>query len=263
MPWSVLLLVGWIILTLPDRAHAWGLATHVELAEMALRELASLSAGVAGLIVAHRRSFLRGNLFADIILGKKFSRRRRLAHHWGAGKRLLANAEDDAGKAFAYGFLSHLAADTVAHNDFVPDLLQLTGTPMTLGHIYWEVRADLAIAPHRRTDVRHLLKHADEATEALLCQSIFPEMRWYALNRSVFMSLNHLVGARKLRTALTFCHDRVHWPLTDLQLSAYQLEATSRMLEIIATNGRGKLLDIDPNGTGTLKALKASRRTAS
>jgi len=43
-------------------------------------------------------------------------------------------------RAFAFGYLAHLAADTVAHNYFVPRQLAVTSSTSSLGHSYWESR---------------------------------------------------------------------------------------------------------------------------
>ena len=82
-----------------------------------------------------------------MIIGKKLSSRRKKCHDWTAGWRLLENSHDDRTKAFAHGFLCHLAADTVAHNYFIPEQIVRTGSTITLGHLYWELMADQLTHP--------------------------------------------------------------------------------------------------------------------
>ena len=49
-------------------------------------------------------------------------------------------ARDDPLRAFGLGYLAHLAADSVAHNYFVPKQLAVTSSTSALGHSYWESR---------------------------------------------------------------------------------------------------------------------------
>ena len=58
------------------------------------------------------------------------------------GRKLLLQAADPREQAFACGYLSHLAADIIAHNIYVPNQLYLTSSTIRWGHIYWELRAD-------------------------------------------------------------------------------------------------------------------------
>ena len=70
--------------------------------------------------------YMVATLLADVIIGKKWSRRRKKCHDWAAGWRLLENSHDDRTTAFAHGFITHLAADTVAHNHFIPEQIVRT-----------------------------------------------------------------------------------------------------------------------------------------
>ena len=68
-------------------------------------------------------------------------------HNWEGGFKLLTGADDDRAAAYAYGFLSHLAADVVAHNFFIPNLINAYPTGRRLGHLYWEIKADHLVGP--------------------------------------------------------------------------------------------------------------------
>ena len=95
---------------------------------------------------------------------------------------ILDGAQDDRLRAFGLGYLAHLAADSVAHNYFVPKQLAVTSSTSTLGHSYWESRFETHLGtecarqraradPHRSLAVRraarpraqsHDLQHADQ-----------------------------------------------------------------------------------------------------
>ena len=78
--------------------------------------------------------FLYGSVAADISFAKKYAPEGRHCHDWKVGEEILAAAESDAMRAVAYGYLAHLAADTVAHNLFVPRRLLLTSATQGIGH---------------------------------------------------------------------------------------------------------------------------------
>ena len=68
-------------------------------------------------------------------------------HNWRVGFNVLHEAREGAQKAFAWGFLAHLAADTVAHNYYVPWKLVSSFNKLRTGHAYWELRYDQRLDP--------------------------------------------------------------------------------------------------------------------
>jgi hypothetical protein len=133
----ILLLVTGIIL-IPDLALAWGPMTHMYLGSEVLACAPLIPAGIYSLIRQYRQDFLYGNLMADSILGKKYLPEDKSSHSWDVGLRLLDHAETPPEKAFAYGYLCHLAADTVAHG-------VLTEDKKNVGHAWLEMKADSMI----------------------------------------------------------------------------------------------------------------------
>jgi hypothetical protein len=94
-----------------------------------------IPAGIFSLIRQYRQDFLYGNLMADSIIGKKYLPEDKSSHSWEVGLRLLESAQTSPEKAFSYGYLSHLAADTVAHGDLIEDR-------KNMGHAWLELKAD-------------------------------------------------------------------------------------------------------------------------
>ena len=113
---AVLVLVG----LGPSRAFAWGPATHVKLASDLLANAGMLPSALALLLTTRRKDYLFGNIAADVVVAKRLSKIKQICHHWATGFAILEDAKTDQGKAFALGYLSHLAADTVAHGKFLP-----------------------------------------------------------------------------------------------------------------------------------------------
>src|SRR3954470_79397 len=121
----------------PAAAHAWTPGTHIFLGEAVMRSLALLPAGIAELLAAYPYDFLYGSIAADTSIAKKYAAAGRHCHSWNVGFEIYDDAAAPRMRAFGLGYLAHLAADTVAHNYFVPHQLAITSTTTALGHSYW------------------------------------------------------------------------------------------------------------------------------
>jgi hypothetical protein len=161
--------VGFLFhLLLPDSAWAWGPGVHAVAALTTLRDAANLLPSIAGVITAFPREYLYGSFAADFFIGKSVSSREVHAHHWEGGFRFLSEAGNESESAFAYGFLSHLAADVIAHNYYVPNLLTSCLATPGKGHLYWEVKADRAVGPGYTRLAREILSMEHSACDELL-----------------------------------------------------------------------------------------------
>src|SRR3989454_6635163 len=100
----------------PAAAHAWTPGTHVYLGEAVLANLHQLSGAVVDLLRAFPYDFLYGNIAADTSMAKKYAPVGRHCHAWHVGQEIFDLAHTDPLRAFGLGYLSHLAADAVAHN---------------------------------------------------------------------------------------------------------------------------------------------------
>ena len=124
MTFRVFLALGVVALVavcFPESAHAWTPGTHVYLGESLLANLHLLPAATAELLRAFPFDFLYGNIAADSSIAKKYAPVGRHCHYWHVGQEIHDEARTDSLRAFGLGYLCHLAADTVAHNYFVPD----------------------------------------------------------------------------------------------------------------------------------------------
>lgn len=132
----ILLLIGFILA--PSVALAWGPMTHMYLGNEIFAYGPLIPAGIFGLIKKYRQDFLYGNLMADSIIGKKYLPDDKSSHSWDVALRLLNLAKREPEKAFVYGYLSHLAADTVAHEVLTEDM-------QNIEHTWAEMKADSMI----------------------------------------------------------------------------------------------------------------------
>lgn len=105
----------------PD-ALAWGLQTHVFLAQWALAAVPLADPQIRAAALRLPRLVLAGACLPDLALaGRALGLAAfRRAHQWSTLKRLAAACWDEE-RAIAVGYASHLLADVVAHNRFVPE----------------------------------------------------------------------------------------------------------------------------------------------
>ncbi len=112
---TLLFAIVFFLFIFPSEALAWGPLTHMYLGTEVLGLAMTLPPGIYKLLRRHSEDFLYGNLMADSILWKRYLPETENTHSWQTGFRLLEEAKTTSQKAFVYGFLSHLAADTVVH----------------------------------------------------------------------------------------------------------------------------------------------------
>lgn len=243
-----------------DSALAWGPATHVRLAWGVLHHLDALPASVAAILTKFATDFIYGNIAADVVFAKRLSKVKQFCHHWTSGFALLDAAEDDAGRAFAYGYLAHLAADTVAHNKYVPRQVTISGTTRSFGHFYWELRADAGVEAIYWRRLRQTICEPFPEHDALMSCELDRGFLPFAVNRRIFNRVNRLHSERWwYRTVRMW--DRVsRWELNPRLLSQYRREAVDAALQVLTEGWDSPLMDVDPNGHLALHYTKDSRR---
>ncbi|HVH12629.1 MAG TPA: zinc dependent phospholipase C family protein, partial [Longimicrobium sp.] len=178
------------VVLLPEPAWAWGPATHIYLGSALLDSLHLVPEAVRTVIAAYPFDFLYGNLAADISLAKKYVPEGRHCHHWHIGEEIHDSAPDDRLRAMSLGYLSHLAADTIAHNYFIPRQLVLTSSTAGLGHSYWEARMDTHLDEYYRRLARHVVtEHDHSAADALFDRVLSATLFSFRTNRRIFRGM--------------------------------------------------------------------------
>lgn len=261
LSWRTVIFAAALVLLLDAKElFAWGPATHVQLANDVLRNLGLLPAAVAALLGRHAVDYIYGCVAADVVFAKRLSRIKQSCHHWSTGFGLLKRADSDRGRAFAYGYLSHLAADTVAHGKFVPRQIMLTRSTVSFGHVYWEMRAD-QLAPESAPDqLRAFSAYNFDVHHRELSGMLLETFLPYQMNREVFARINALVGREGWRRGMEIVNRCSRWALHPDILQAYHGECVDRTLSLLAEEHRSPVLAEDPNGSAALACSRINRR---
>lgn len=256
----VLILSSLLVFGLAGDAWAWGPATHVKLASDLLNNLWLLPAGLATLLSRHRRYFIYGNVATDTVLAKKMSRVKQVCHQWSTGFSLLDAAETEAGKAFAYGYLAHLAADTVAHNKFLPRQMAVSRSTVTFGHVYWEIRADSLMERPCWQELRRALRGKYVEPERLLKGHLRETLLPFRTNRVIFKRMNLLTSLRAWQRSVEFWSRLSRFQLDAAIVKSFHDESLARIVDVLAHGRESSVLHEDPNGNSALAYAKAQRK---
>ena len=257
---ATFLAVGWLLL-LPENLLAWGPGTHVALGEMVLDALYLLPPAVRLVLERFPIHFLYGSVSADISFAKKYAPEGRHCHDWRVGEEILASADSDPMRATAYGYLAHLAADTVAHNLFLPRQLLLTSTTQALGHTYWEHRMDVHVGEEYLGKARRLVmdydhSEADELFDAVLSRTVFS----FHTNRRIFRGMIRFQSNERWKLVFDKALRRSRFDLPEPAVLVYFALAFDHVLGYLASSFRSRAAALDPTGEINLRLAKKVRR---
>jgi hypothetical protein len=248
------------LLLLPDSSYAWGPGFHLQLGTTVLGNLQVLPAVVANLLGNFPNDFLYGCISADITLGKKYTGYLLHCHRWHIGKNLLDKSETDAQRACAYGYISHLAADTVAHCYYVPLSIMRSYQSVVMKHAYWEVRFD-SFTPQEIWDRgrRVALEHFQE-NDTLLRQQISNTIFSFGTNKKIFNSILLVSRLEKWQQLITAMHDVSRFQLDEEEIAEFTDLSERAVFETLADMDSSAWLAADPTGEQALHAAETVRK---
>jgi hypothetical protein len=258
-------LVSFILLYfLPEQAFAFGPLVHLKLAEEILRERHFFPDFVRIALSASPLAYLYGSFLADLILGKSFFvSDREHSHSWEVGFQLLEKAESLEQKSFALGYLSHLAADTVAHNYFVPVLLLLRRKRFSRGHLSWELLYDRTVLPIFCQRLHLLLHHPARWIHLKFLQRHLKATLFsHPVNSFLFSSQIRLQN-RYQRIRLVREIGRHEFPIPPLFSSRSERLARSAIYGLLRDPFHSPLLSLDPRGRESILRVKRISRNLS
>jgi hypothetical protein len=269
------------LLLSPNDALAWGPGVHLAIGAHLLERLAllapALPPGLAALLQSQSDAFLYGSLSADIFIGKGSKPKPQHSHNWSTGRAIFSSALpaigapdlDDPvaeGLAYAYGYLAHLAADTVAHNFYVPTMLGLTSGGGRLSHALVELRADWEVKWSRRQAAKLFRQSNPETDRRLLAATKRGPLPFF-LKKQIYqrgfllgkrrtmerplIRLRRLFRVRDIVFPGPFHHEAFCQEMLDLSLAV--------TLDLIQAPEQGQALAFDPIGAGRLKKIKFLR----
>lgn len=258
---AALVVVGLLGLAWPDALHAWTPGTHVVLGERVLGSLQLLTPAVADLLRAFPYDFLYGSIAADTTMAKKYAPADRHCHAWHVGREVHDLAPTDALRAFGLGYLAHLAADVVAHNHFVPRQLVVTSSTRSMGHTYWESRAEAVLGDAVPRAARELIRLDHRPADAHLERILSPTIFSVRTNRRLFRGMVRLADSRPWQVGMQVAAEQSRWDLTEELIESHLARAVDHIRDVLNADD-SRILLTDPNGEQAILRSKQVRREA-
>jgi hypothetical protein len=231
------------------------------LGEAILNSLYLIPPAVRYLLERYPIHFLYGSVAADISFAKKYVPEGRHSHSWRVGEEILRTAPDDRLRAAAFGYLSHLAADTIAHNIFIPRKLFLTRTKKAHGHTYWEHRMDLHVGEEFLGKARRLVmdydhSEADELFDSVLARTLFT----FRTNRRIFRGMIQFQDNDRWKQVFDRVLKSSRYELSDERVETYMGLSFEYIVDYFSNGEGSRPRSLDPVGALNLRIAKKLRR---
>ncbi len=249
-----------LILGTPHEALAWGAGIHLQLGMTVLGNLQALPPAVAAVIGEFPNDFLYGCIAADITIGKKFTHYLLHCHRWRIGLSILHNAGTAPQKACAYGYLSHLAADTVAHNYFVPYKIMRSFSSLTLKHTYWEMRFETFVDKDIWDTGRRVSLENYRANDALLRRVLSDTLFSFGTNKRIFNSILLVSRLEKWQQVMQTLSDSSRYVLEESDRDEYMQLAQEAVFDFLNRMENSRFFLADPTGERALATADAVRK---
>ncbi len=181
-------LVAILLIFIPNSAFAWGPGVHIG---VSLSIIDSIDPQSAYIILSNINEYLYGSLAPDFIIGKKYSSSNKHSHNWDIGFKLLENASFDKNRAFAFGYLSHLASDAVAHSIMVPNLTD-SCIHKNGKHIYLEMFADALCQKRYKDLAKKILTKYNKKLDNQFKEKVDSVLFSFSVSKIIFKGMTRL-----------------------------------------------------------------------
>jgi hypothetical protein len=251
-----------LIALFPHTAHAWTPGTHVYLGEAVLQSLSLVPGAIADVLRAFPYDFLYGSIAADTSMAKKYVPTGRHCHSWAVGLEIYDAAPDEPMRAFGLGYLAHLAADSIAHNHFVPKQLAITASTSSLGHSYWESRFETHLGSACARQARDLILLDHSRADGLLDRILSPTIFSTQTNRRIFRGMVHAADNEGWQRIFGLMMENSRWDLADADVARYVDASYDHILDLLVRFDHSTPYTLDPSGDEPLRRAKQVRREA-
>ncbi|WP_243545020.1 zinc dependent phospholipase C family protein [Pseudodesulfovibrio tunisiensis] len=246
----------------PDLALAWGPGVHLALGNSVLAGAGALPPLVASLLLRNRSAFLYGCLSADIFIGKGCSVHPGHSHNWCTGFKLLRTASTPLVRAYAYGYLSHLAADVVAHNYYVPNALWHMPSGGRISHVYVEAQAD------RRFETEHeralaLFRKSNKVADGSLLTAMDRRKLPFLVKKQIVKGSLKLFSRKTWGSSLDLADRILPWSADSRPLNAMLALSRNVVFDMLSSPENSPAVSFDPIGSRNLRRVRVLRMAGS
>ncbi|NWF52449.1 MAG: zinc dependent phospholipase C family protein [Nitrospirae bacterium] len=192
---------------------------------------------VFNLLKRHRGDYLYGNLMADIILAKNLLPLEKNSHTWEVGFSLLESAKKPSERAFSLGYISHLAADTVAHGIYT--------NGKKIEHTFLELRADSIIDRKYWFQAIGIDREIQFRNDRFLEESLERAIFSFKTNKRIFKGVLFLSGLNKEKFG-DFIGRNLMTTVRKEDIRELHQKSLVRIIDVLCKGDRSLVLKKDP-----------------
>jgi hypothetical protein len=256
----VFLAVLFLSLLIPHEAYAWGAGFHLQLGISVLNNLQAINPVIASILAEYPNDFLYGCIAADITIGKKFTHYLQHCHRWSVGLKILKHSESRLQKACAYGYLTHLAADTIAHNYFVPYKVMRSFPTLIMKHTYWEMRFDSFVEKEIWEIARTVSTEHYKLNDAMLRNMVSETIFSFNTNKRIFNSILLLSRLEKWQKVIKTHADSSRHVLEIGDRNEYAALAEEAAVDFLNNLDESRIFKADPTGERAILTAENVRK---
>ena len=221
-----------------------------------LQNLTALPPSVAEPLLRFPGLFLYGCLSADIFIGKGCVAKEGHSHNWESALALLERANTMERRAWAYGYLSHLAADTVAHNVFVPHFMAaapaLVCVRSKMAHVYVEMQADRMLFWDKNDALASFRQRGSRDVSRMLWKTLRKNPLKFRLQSGVYQGSIAVGGSALWRRSLKAVDGLLPNPVNVDVLQSMLVTATRAVVDVLGRGEASPVFGMDPIGETAL-----------
>ena len=227
-----------------------------------LNHLTMILPWIAELLKTFPYDYLYGCISADIFIGKGSRRRDDHCHNWSIAMKMLKVADSPSHFSFSYGYLSHLCADIIAHNYYIPNQLYVTTSTKKLGHIYWEYRSDAYIKKRYWELANKIIcqqnANNDEFMEKFFKSKIIP----FQTKKRLYVQSIKLCDLEHWQDMVSLISRNSRWGLSENYINYLHKLSLNLIFDFLNHLDKSICLHYDPVGSDNISTAKKKRYAA-
>ncbi len=248
------------VLLTPENAFAWGVGLHISQGTYILKHLNLIAPNIAAILKTFPYDYLYGCISADIFIGKGVKKRYDHCHNWSVGMKMLLRTDSDNTTAFVYGYLSHLAADIISHNFYVPNQLYLTSSTKRFGHIYWESRSDELINKMFWKTARTVIEKHNLHNDDFLQKMVKKKLVSFKMKKKFFFNSVKLSDLAVWQKAIALVSKKSRWDVDKAYIEKLNRHSINLIIDFLKHGEKSICFKFDPVGSEKLLSAKKKRR---
>ena len=163
-------------------------------------------------------------------------------------------------RAFTYGYLSHLAADTVAHNFYIPNQLYMTSTTRKIGHLYWEYRSDNFTEKYYWKLARDVINSHDPKSDVFIRDTVPSRILSFKTKKRIYSTTIRIYELDQWQQTVNLISQNSRWEVTREYITFLKKLSFYLTLDFLKNSETALCLKYDPVGTEHIRAAKKRRR---